>query len=114
MNGSNEKPIRGTDSQGNIQPQSKYSDYASLVHNLEYICNIDNHTKIPPPCPMKKQGKNTYQICHYHNIPGHWTSVCFVLRDTVEQLIREGSLRQFVDQTWEAVTPQQAVQKISN
>ena len=112
--GSNGKLARGKNSQGNVQPLLKYSNYTPLILNLEYIYNFYNHTNIPLPHPMKNLGKNTYQFCHYHNSLRHWMSACFVLRDVMEQLIQEGSLRQFVDQTWEAVTPQQAVQKISN
>ena len=37
---------------------SKYTSYALLVHNLEYIFHVDNRNKIPPARPLKSPGKN--------------------------------------------------------
>ena len=77
----------------------KYNDYAALVHNLEYIFHMDNRNKIPPPKLLRNTGKNLDQFFHYHNSLGHWTSACFILCDAIEQLVWEGSLQDFVDQT---------------
>ena len=75
---------------------------------------MDNRNKIPAPRPLRNTGKNLDQFCHYHNSPGHWTSACFVLRDAVEQLVREGALQEFVDQTRGQRTPEQALQQVPN
>ena len=98
----------------NPRPYSNYSDYTSLLHNLEYIFHMDNWNKIPLARPLKNSGKNQDQFCHYHNSLGHWTSACYVLRDAIEQLVREEKLQKFVDQTWERRTPEQTVQNVPN
>ena len=93
---------------------TKYTIYTPLVYSLEHIFHVDNWNKIPPARPLKSLGKNQDQFCHYHNSPGHWTSTCYVLRDVVEQLVREGKLQQFVDQTKERKTHDQAMQNVPN
>ena len=71
---------------------SIFVDYTALVYNLEYVFQVDNRNKILAPRPLHNTGKNLDQFYHYHNSPSHWTSACFVLRDVVEQLVREGAL----------------------
>ena len=87
----------------------KYSDYVALVYSLEHVFQVDNRDKIPASKPLRNVSKNSDQFCHYHNSPGHWTSACFVLCDVVEQLVREGALQEFVDQTRECRTPEEAL-----
>ena len=93
---------------------SKFADYAALVYNLEHAFQVDNQDKIPTPKPLYNTGKNLDQFFHYHNSPGHWTSACFILRDVVEQLVREGALQDFFDQTKGHQTPKQALQQVPN
>ncbi|KAL5760748.1 hypothetical protein ACOSQ2_019586 [Xanthoceras sorbifolium] len=39
---------------------------------------------------------NLNKFCHYYNEVGHNTSECYEIRDTIEGLIRQGRLRDYV------------------
>ena len=52
------QPPKKSENSENAHPRSKYSDYTPLFHILEYVYQVDNHNKIPPPYPLKNLGKN--------------------------------------------------------
>ncbi|XP_061348633.1 uncharacterized protein LOC133294005 [Gastrolobium bilobum] len=49
----------------------------------------------PPPMPKRVQRDET-KFCEFHNDKGHITEKCFALKNTIEALIREGKLQEFV------------------
>ncbi|MCI76114.1 hypothetical protein A2U01_0097383, partial [Trifolium medium] len=42
-------------------------------------------------------GPDANALCAYHRCKGHDTENCFRLRDLIEDLIRSGHLRKFLD-----------------
>ncbi|XP_061367567.1 uncharacterized protein LOC133310620 [Gastrolobium bilobum] len=49
----------------------------------------------PPPMPQGVQRDET-KFCEFHNDKGHTTDECFALKNTIEALIREGKLHEFI------------------
>jgi hypothetical protein len=52
-----------------------------------------------PPAPERHftMGKNEDEWCHYRRCKGHDTEKCFKLWDLIEELIRSGHLRKFIE-----------------
>ncbi|KAL5786924.1 hypothetical protein ACOSP7_003873 [Xanthoceras sorbifolium] len=50
---------------------------------------------------------NMSKFCHYHNEAGHNTSECYELRYTIEGLIRQGRLGDYVVHPRNQQQPQQ-------
>ncbi|KAK2425775.1 hypothetical protein QL285_024519 [Trifolium repens] len=42
-------------------------------------------------------GRNENEWCHYHRCKGHDTEKCFRLKDLIEELIRSGHLKKFIE-----------------
>jgi hypothetical protein len=55
-------------------------------------------SRLPPPREKEYQlGQNMNAWCAYHRCKGHDTEKCFRLRDLIEELIKNGHLRKFLD-----------------
>ncbi|GAU44863.1 hypothetical protein TSUD_329190 [Trifolium subterraneum] len=67
------------------------------VHVLHEILQ-EGLTPLPPPRMNNiVMGPNTEAWCAYHKCKGHDTERCFRLRDLIEDLIRSGHLRKFLE-----------------
>ena len=54
---------------------------------------------LPPPPQMKPnpKRKTSNEYCKYHKAKGHDTSECWQLKSTIEDAIRRGYLKQYID-----------------
>jgi hypothetical protein len=79
----------------------RYEEYSPLndtkVHILDEILNTNLATKPQEPENHVMLGPNTNEWCRYHRCKGHDTKRCYKLRDLIEELIRSGHLRKFIE-----------------
>ncbi|GAU41233.1 hypothetical protein TSUD_280320, partial [Trifolium subterraneum] len=88
--------------QNDRRPRQAYKEYSPLnsakVHILEDILDSDL-AKLPNAQDQTfALGPNDHEWCHYHRCKGHDTEKCYRLRDLIEELIRSGHLRKFIEQ----------------
>ncbi|PNX64003.1 hypothetical protein L195_g061903, partial [Trifolium pratense] len=83
-------------------PPSTFSSYTPLSRTRDEIfkeCNSTEFTKarikFPKQTPFKP-GQDKSRYCKYHEGYGHLTEDCIQLKDTIEILIRNGQLKQYV------------------
>ncbi|KAK2371898.1 hypothetical protein QL285_073098 [Trifolium repens] len=78
-----------------------FEEYAPLnrarVHILDEILQAGLAKRPPPPDRQFTMGRNENEWCHYHRCKGHDTEKCFRLKDLIEELIRSGHLRKFIE-----------------
>ena len=55
--------------------------------------------RTPERTPGEFMGRNISKHCAYHNEDGHTTQVCRALKTHLEDLVRQGHLRDLVDKT---------------
>jgi hypothetical protein len=90
---------------GSYYPQRKmakpFEEYAPLnrarVHILDEILQAGLAKRPPPPDRHYTMGRNEHEWCHYHRCKGHDTEKCFRLKDLIEELIRSGHLKKFIE-----------------
>jgi hypothetical protein len=79
----------------------RYEEYSPLndtkVHILDEILNTNLATRPQEPENHVMLGPNTNEWCRYHRCKGHDTKRCYKLRDLIEELIRSGHLRKFIE-----------------
>ncbi|GAU51615.1 hypothetical protein TSUD_182110 [Trifolium subterraneum] len=68
----------------------------AIVHVLHEILQAGLAPLPPPRMNNTVMGPNTEAWCAYHRCKGHDTERCFRLRDLIEDLIRSGHLRKFL------------------
>ncbi|PNX84239.1 reticuline oxidase-like protein [Trifolium pratense] len=82
----------------NYQPYDSYTPLKETkVHILHEILSIGMTTLPPTRGKPIMLGPNNNAWCAYHRAKGHDTEKCFRLRDLIEELIRSGHLRKFID-----------------
>ena len=78
-----------------------YKDFTALTKPVQEIFNIAERRGIlPPPVPMRNGGGrrfNKEEFCDYHKQAGHSTDKCYQLKNAIEDAIRRGWLKEFVD-----------------
>ncbi|WJX56837.1 hypothetical protein P8452_42457 [Trifolium repens] len=78
-----------------------FEQYAPLnrarVHILDEILQAGLSKRPPPPERHYTMGRNENEFCHYHRCKGHDTEKCFRLKDLIEELIRSGHLKKFIE-----------------
>ncbi|KAK2427354.1 hypothetical protein QL285_025937 [Trifolium repens] len=78
-----------------------FEEYAPLnrarVHILDEILQAGLAKRPPPPDRHYTIGRNENEYCHYHRCRGHDTEKCFRLKDLIEELIRSGHLKKFIE-----------------
>ncbi|WJX20133.1 hypothetical protein P8452_09723 [Trifolium repens] len=81
-------------------PEKEYTPLnRARVYILDEILEA-GLTRLPPQRGREFQlGQNTNVWCAYHRCKGHDTEKCFRLRDLIEELIKSGHLRKFLDDT---------------
>ncbi|XP_052171517.1 uncharacterized protein LOC127787496 [Diospyros lotus] len=84
-----ERPAR----QGRYDNYSVFSDSQDMIFTTER--NKDDFRR-PNPLKTPDKYRTKSKFCAYHNEVGHTTSECWVLKDTIEKLIRKGRLRHYV------------------
>jgi hypothetical protein len=76
-------------------------EYTPLNRTRVYILNEILETGLTQLPPHKGKdhtlGGNLNAWCAYHRCKGHDTEKCFRLRDIIEELIKSGHLRKFLD-----------------
>jgi hypothetical protein len=79
-------------------PEKEYTPLnRARVYILDEILEA-GLTRLPPQRGREFQlGQNTNAWCAYHRCKGHDTEKCFRLRDLIEELIKSGHLRKFLD-----------------
>jgi hypothetical protein len=86
----------------------RYEEYSPLndtkVHILDEILNTNLATKPQEPENHVMLGPNTNEWCRYHRCKGHDTERCYKLRDLIEELIRSGHLRKFIEKATQGRT----------
>jgi hypothetical protein len=91
--------------EGSFYPQGRavkpFKEYSPLnrakVHILDEILQARLAKRPPPPDRHYTMGRNENEWCRYHRCKGHDTEKCFRLRDLIEELIRSGHLRRFIE-----------------
>ncbi|GMN49655.1 hypothetical protein TIFTF001_018818 [Ficus carica] len=81
-------------------PAGRFRQYTPLVTTIEHVLNqvsVRGLLRNPPPIRTDRSRRNQNKYCHFHKDVGHDTKDCIQLRDQIEQLIREGYLREFVE-----------------
>ncbi|PNX84468.1 gag-pol polyprotein [Trifolium pratense] len=82
----------------NYQPYDSYTPLnETKVHILHKILSTGMATLIPTKGKPMMLGPNSNAWCAYHRAKGHDTKKCFRLRDLVEELIKSGHLRKFIN-----------------
>jgi hypothetical protein len=93
----------------------RYEEYSPLndtkVHILDEILNTNLATKPQEPENHVMLGPNTNEWCRYHRCKGHDTERCYKLRDLIEELIRSGHLRKFIEKATQGRTGRPGVTK---
>ncbi|KAK2433879.1 hypothetical protein QL285_019087 [Trifolium repens] len=78
-----------------------FEEYAPLnrakVHILDEILQAGLAKRPPAPDRQYTMGRNENEWCHYHRCKGHDTEKCFRLKDLIEELIRSGHLKKFIE-----------------
>jgi predicted RNA-binding protein len=64
---------------------------------LEEILHTNLATRPQEPERHITLGPNVNERCRYHRCKGHDTERCYKLRDLIEELIRNGHLRKFIE-----------------
>jgi hypothetical protein len=86
----------------------RYEEYSPLndtkVHILDKILNTNVATRPQEPENHVMLGPNTNEWCRYHRCKGHDTERCYKLRDLIEELIRSGHLRKFIEKATQGRT----------
>ncbi|KAK2389332.1 hypothetical protein QL285_062927 [Trifolium repens] len=79
-------------------PEKEYTPLnRARVYILDEILEA-GLTRLPPQRGKEYQlGQNMNAWCAYHRCRGHDTGKCFRLRDLIEELIKSGHLRKFLD-----------------
>jgi hypothetical protein len=79
-------------------PQKEYTPLnKARVYILDEILETEL-TRLPPQRGKENTlGGNMNAWCVYHSCRGHDTKKCFRLRDLIEELIKSGHLRKFLD-----------------
>ncbi|WJX77765.1 hypothetical protein P8452_61041 [Trifolium repens] len=79
-------------------PEKEYTPLnRARVYILDEILET-GLTRLPSPRGKEYQlGQNMNAWCAYHRCKGHDTEKCFRLRDLIEELIKNGHLRKFLD-----------------
>jgi hypothetical protein len=85
----------------NERPPHRYEEYSPLndtrVHILDEILHTNLATRPQEPERHITLGPNVNEWCRYHRCKGHDTERCYKLRDLIEELIRSGHLRKFIE-----------------
>ena len=81
-----------------------YKDFTVLtrpVHEVFYSIERKDKSILPPPHPMKMSRRkfNSEEYCDYHQSKGHPTKDCWRLKNAIEDDIRRGWLKIFVDKS---------------
>ncbi|TXG73511.1 hypothetical protein EZV62_002090 [Acer yangbiense] len=90
-------------------PRDKFEEYTPLRFPLDRILEIANKEKLlrkPEPLYSAPERRDRRVHCKFHNDHGHETRKCRDLRDQVEELVRNGKLR-------DCVKPQESSEKIA-
>ncbi|GAU41814.1 hypothetical protein TSUD_299800 [Trifolium subterraneum] len=87
-----EKDMRSNNSKGGIRQTNR-----ARVHVLHKILQTGLAPLPPPRMNNIVMGPDTEAWCAYHRCKGHDTEICFRLRDLIEDLIRSGHLRKFLE-----------------
>jgi hypothetical protein len=86
----------------------QYEEYSPLndtkVHILDEILNANLATRPQEPDNHVMLGPNSNEWCRYHRCKGHDTERCYKLRDLIEELIRSGHLRKFIEKAAQGKT----------
>jgi hypothetical protein len=79
-------------------PEKEYTPLnRARVYILDEILEA-GLTRLPQRRGKEYQlGQNTNAWCAYHRCKGHDTEKCFRLRDLIEELIKSGHLRKFLE-----------------
>ncbi|GAV83883.1 hypothetical protein CFOL_v3_27328 [Cephalotus follicularis] len=81
-------------------PIPSYNHFAPLLDTRTRILAVEQD-KIPIQWPEKMRSpaekRNTEKYCRYHRNHGHDTEECRQLKNQIEDLIRKGHLRKYVD-----------------
>ncbi|MCI31928.1 hypothetical protein A2U01_0053140, partial [Trifolium medium] len=79
-------------------PARRYTPLKNAkVHVLHEILAAELATLPPARDKDARMGLNTNAWCAYHRWKGHDTEKCFRLRDLIEELIKSGHLRKFLE-----------------
>ncbi|KAK2450292.1 hypothetical protein QL285_009419 [Trifolium repens] len=78
-----------------------FEEYAPLnrarVHILDEILQAGLAKRPPLPERHYTMRRKENEFCHYHRCKGHDTEKCFRLKDLIEELIRSGHLKKFIE-----------------
>ncbi|GAV61697.1 hypothetical protein CFOL_v3_05224, partial [Cephalotus follicularis] len=88
----------GTSRGGTLIPS--YNHFAPLLDTRTRILAVEQD-KVPIQWPEKMRSpaekRNTEKYCRYHRDHGHDTEECRQLKNQIEDLIRKGHLRKYID-----------------
>ncbi|GMN60403.1 hypothetical protein TIFTF001_029494 [Ficus carica] len=79
----------------------RFRQYTPLVTTAEHILNQISGRGIlrdPPPLLTDRTRRNQNKYCNFHKDVSHVMKDCIQLRDQIELLVRDGHLREFVEQ----------------
>ena len=80
-------------------PPSKYNNFTDLTKSVEDVFLAIEHTSVykrPDSMRGDHSKRNQNKYCRYHKDVDHTTEECIILKDEIENLIREGYLRDYV------------------
>ena len=77
-----------------------YHEFTQLRKPLHEVYLAVEGSGILPPLPQMKPNPNrktSNEYCKYHKAKGHDTSECWQLKSAIEDAIRQGYLKEYID-----------------
>jgi hypothetical protein len=92
-----QRPKKRSRDGGRYEP--RFHNYARLTApQSEILAYVERRRRLPRPdtltTPANKRDRSKY--CDFHRTHGHTTNSCKQLRDIIEEMVRDGELREFL------------------
>ena len=76
-----------------------YTTFKELIYRLLPLIKDKPYFQWPPKMPGDPTTRETKPYCSYHREPGHLTEQCWAFKYHLEHLVKNGHLRQYVNES---------------